>query len=48
MQHFVATGETKERTTCVSFVVFLQPHKNVTESTESFIEIYGQKGRILV
>lgn len=47
-QHFIGDDTTKERTTCVSFVVFLHPHKNVTEATENFIEIYSPKGRILV
>jgi hypothetical protein len=47
-QHFINTGEIKVRNTCASFVVFLQPKKNVTEATEHFVEIYGPKGRVLV
>lgn len=47
-QHFFTTGEIKSRNTCASFVVFLQPKKNVAEATENFIEIYSPKGRVLV
>jgi hypothetical protein len=46
-QHFLADGVVKTRNTCVSFVVYLQPKKNPTEATENFIEIYGEKGRLL-
>jgi hypothetical protein len=47
-QHFITTGEIVQRTTCMSFVVYLQPTKDVSESTEKFIEIYGEKGRLLL
>mgnify|MGYP003132344021 FL=1 len=33
--------------TCTSFLVYLPPIHNPTESTERFIEIYSEKGRIL-
>ena len=33
--------------TCTSFLVYLPPIHNSTESTERFIEIYSEKGRIL-
>jgi hypothetical protein len=47
-QHFIHTGEIKTRTTCTSFVVFLQPKEAVSEATEHFIEIYAPMGRVLV
>ena len=47
-QHFILDDSIKERNTCTSFAVFLQPTKDVGESTEHFCEIYGEMGRILV
>lgn len=47
-QHFLATDEIKERTTCCSFVVYLQPQDMDPSHTENFIEIFRNKGRILV
>lgn len=47
IQHFIATDELKTRNTCASFVVFLQPSKDVEEATEKFIEIYSPKGRVV-
>ena len=47
-QHFITTGEVKARNTCVSFLVYLQPKKNSGDATENFIEMYREKGRILV
>jgi len=48
IQHFIEDGTTKQRNTCMSFVVFLQPQEDVSESTEHFVEIYGKMGRILL
>lgn len=42
-----STGITNKRT-CTSIIVYLQPHNNVGEATEKFIEIYSPKGRVLV
>ena len=47
VQHFLATDEIKSRNTCVSFVVYLQPKEYTSEATENFIEIYGEKGKLL-
>lgn len=47
-QHFITTGEVKMRNTSASFLVYLQPKKDPGEATENFIEIYREKGRILV
>jgi hypothetical protein len=47
-QHFLTTDEVKKRNTCTSFVVFLQPRNNVEEATQNFIELYSEKGRVLV
>lgn len=46
-QHFITTDEIKTRNTCASFVVYLQPKTDVEKATENFIEIYGEKGRII-
>lgn len=46
-QHFLTDGSIKRRNTCVSFVVYLQPKKYTPDATENFIEIYGEKGRLL-
>jgi hypothetical protein len=47
LQHFLSTDEIKSRNTCVSFVVYLQPRKYISEATENFIDIYSEKGRLL-
>jgi hypothetical protein len=46
-QHFIQTGLIKERPTCTSFAVFLQPKKNIADATQHFVEVYGEMGRIL-
>lgn len=46
-QHFVMTDEIKKRNTCTSFVVYLQPKKNIEEATQNFVEIYSEKGRVI-
>lgn len=33
--------------TCTSLLVYLPPMKTATESTERFVDIYEEKGRIL-
>jgi hypothetical protein len=47
VQHFLVDDKIKSRNTCMSFVVYLQPKTDTTEATEKFIEIYGEKGRLL-
>lgn len=39
-------GVSKHKT-CTSFLVYLPPMESATESTERFIDIYSEKGRIL-
>ena len=34
--------------TCSAFVAYLQPRENTAEATENFINIYAEKGRVLV
>ena len=41
-----STGVDKHKT-CTSFLVYLPDIHNSTESTERFIDIYSEKGRIL-
>ena len=48
MRHYLATDETMHKTTGCSVIVYLQPRDNVQDATENFIDIYGEKGRILV
>lgn len=40
--------EIKNKKTCTSLVVYLQPMENPGAATEKFIEIYSPKGRVLV
>lgn len=37
----------KKHNTCTSFLVYLQPKDNPGEATQRFIDIYGEKGRVL-
>lgn len=48
IQHFFEEGRTNRRNTCTSFVVYLQDKDNAGESTQDFIDIYSEKGRIVV
>jgi len=48
MRHYLATDETMHKTTGCSVIVYLQPRDNVQEATENFVDIYSEKGRILV
>jgi hypothetical protein len=41
------SGGIKEQKTCTSFLVYLPPVNDAAEATERFIDIYGEKGRIL-
>jgi hypothetical protein len=47
VQHFLVNDKIKSRNTCMSFVVYLQPKTDTTEATQNFIDIYGEKGRLL-
>ena len=47
LQHFLATDEIKSRNTCISFVVYLQPKEYTSDATQNFIDIYGDKGKLL-
>jgi hypothetical protein len=47
VQHFLVDDKIKSRNTCMSFVVYLQPKTDTTEATQNFIDIYGEKGRLL-
>ncbi len=48
LQHFLTEDKVQRRNTCTSFAVYLQDQSNVQESTEMFIDIYAEKGRIIV
>lgn len=39
--------EVKKHNTCTSFLVYLQPKRNVEEATQRFLDIYSEKGRVL-
>lgn len=47
-QHFLADDKIVSRTTCCSFVVYLQPQDFDDSHTENFVKIFKNKGRILV
>jgi hypothetical protein len=36
------------RNTGCSLIVYLQPRNNIEEATQEFVDIYSEKGRILV
>ena len=45
---FARTNEgVKQHNTCTSFLVYLQPKRDVEEATQRFIDVYSGKGRIL-
>ena len=37
----------KKHNTCTSFLVYLQPKRDVEKATQRFIDIYAEKGRVL-
>lgn len=39
--------EVRQHNTCTSFLVYLQPKRDVEEATQRFIDVYSGKGRIL-
>lgn len=48
IRHYYADDKTEHKSTGVSLIVYLGPQENIHESTENFIDIYSEKGRILV
>lgn len=47
-RHFFDGGARDYRNTCTSFVVYLQPSDGADDYTQNFIDIYAEKGRIIV
>ena len=48
IRHYYADNSIKKMNTACSLVVYLQPKENIEEKTEEFIQIYSEKGRVLV
>jgi hypothetical protein len=48
IRHYYADDSIENRNTGVSLIVYMQPRDRVAEATEEFVEIYSEKGRILV
>lgn len=47
-RHYYADDTLKQMNTACSLVVYLQPRYNVEEKTQEFIDIYSEKGRVVV
>tara|TARA_E500000318_G_scaffold68809_1_gene63659 strand:- start:264 stop:857 length:594 start_codon:yes stop_codon:yes gene_type:complete len=48
MRRYYADDRIYHQTTGTSMIVYLQPQFDITSATESFLDIYSEKGRILV
>jgi|TARA_R100001530_G_scaffold17170_3_gene14913 hypothetical protein len=48
IRHYYADDSFVSKTTGTSIVVYLQPHTRIQEATSEFIDLYSEKGRILV
>jgi|32_taG_2_1085360.scaffolds.fasta_scaffold21416_4 hypothetical protein len=48
MRRYYKDDSVMIRTGGTSIIVYLQPQDNVTKATETFIDVYGPKGRIIV
>ena len=48
VRRYFADDKLEKKCTGCSFIVYLQPKDNVGEATEAFIDIYSEKGRIIV
>jgi len=48
IRHYYADEKVMSRNTGASLIVYLQPRDNVEKATQEFVDIYSEKGRILV
>jgi hypothetical protein len=48
IRHYYADDHVMSRNTGCSLVVYLQPKDNIEKATQEFIDIYSEKGRIIV
>ena len=48
IRHYYADDSIEKKNTGVCLIVYMQPLDRVAEATEEFVEIYSEKGRILV
>ena len=48
IRNYYADDSTEKKNTGVCLIVYMQPLDRVAEATEEFIDIYSEKGRILV
>ena len=48
IRHKYTDTDTTTRTTGASVIVYLQPKEDIEATTENFVDIYSEKGRILV
>jgi hypothetical protein len=48
IRHYYADDHIMSRNTGCSLVVYLQPKDNIEKATQEFIDIYSEKGRIIV
>ena len=48
IRHYYADDKVMSRNTGCSLIVYLQPRNNIEEATQEFVDIYSEKGRILV
>jgi hypothetical protein len=47
-RHYFEDGRVEAKNTCSSFIVYLQPSDDLDDYTQNFIDIYSEKGRIIV
>ena len=48
LRHYFNEGKVERKRTGTSLIVYLQSMDNIEEGTQNFIDIYSEKGRILV
>ena len=48
IRHYYADDNVMSRNTGCSLIVYLQPKDNIEKATQEFIDIYSEKGRIIV
>ena len=48
LRHYFDDNRVERKRTGCSIIVYLQPQDKTSEKTQDFIDIYSEKGRILV
>jgi hypothetical protein len=48
LRHYYTDDKVESKSTGVSLIVYLGPPDNIAEATENFVDIYSEKGKVLV